>query len=62
MNSSSKRNKHIKPIDNNQKKYPAYLKKGEKGKMFWKKCDYKKRNVLFIKENVGDNKKGPVKR
>ena len=34
-----KRNKNIKTIDKNQKKYPAYLKKEEKGKMLGNKCD-----------------------
>ena len=47
MNSSSKRNKHIKPIDNNQEKYSAYSKKGKRGKC-WETNVIKRKEMFYL--------------
>ena len=46
-NSSLKGIKNIKTIDNNQKEYPAYLKKGKRGKC-WETNVIKRKEMFYL--------------
>ena len=47
LNSLLKGIKNIKTIDNNQKEYPAYLKKGKRGKC-WETNVIKRKEMFYL--------------